>query len=82
MDGGPGILSANTKSELLRACLNHEEGPVPQWPMGFFNKALAVRLMPGLMYPSFYHLPDEGAYGFDPLDDRERECAIAVNDLH
>lgn len=47
--------------------------------MGFFNKALAVRLLPGLMYPSFYQLPEEGAHGFDSLDDWERECAIAGN---
>ena len=50
-----------TKRELMMTCLNHEEGPVPQWMMGFFNKALAVRLVPGLMYPTFYHLPEEGS---------------------
>jgi hypothetical protein len=65
--------------ELVMGCLNHEEGPVPQWLMGFFNRALAVRLMPGLVYPSYYVLPEQGAYGFDPLDDGERECALAVN---
>jgi uroporphyrinogen decarboxylase len=68
-----------TKRELMLTCLNHEEGPVPQWIMGFFNKDLAVRLVPDLMYPTFYFLPEEGSYGFDPLDDREREGAIAVN---
>ena len=68
-----------TRRELMMACLNHEEGPVPQWLMGFFNKASAERLMPGLVYPSFYHLPQRDAYGFAPLDDREREAAIAVN---
>jgi hypothetical protein len=72
-------LSLTTNRELVTACLNHEEGPVPQWLMGFFNKALAMRLMPGLVYPSYYFLPEAGAYGFGPLDDRERECAIAAN---
>lgn len=72
-------MSAETKRDLILACLNHEEGPVPQWLMGFFNKALAERLMPGLVYPSYYHLPEHGAYGFAPLDDAERECALAVN---
>ena len=72
-------MNPSTKREFVAACLNHEEGPVPQWPMGFFNKALAVRLMPGLVYPTYYHLPEQGAYGFGPLDDRERECAVAAN---
>jgi hypothetical protein len=68
-----------SRRDLVLACLNHEEGPVPQWPMGFFNKALAQRLMPGLVYPTYYHLPDRDAYGFAALDARQRECALAVN---
>jgi uroporphyrinogen decarboxylase len=68
-----------TNRELVLACLNHEEGPVPQWLMGFFNKALAERLMPGLVYPTFYHLPAEGAYGFDALDDEDRGRSLAAN---
>ena len=68
-----------TKREIVLSCLNHEEGPVPQWSMGFFGKALAAQLLPGLMYPTYYFLPQDGRYGFDPLDDSERECAIAVN---
>ena len=68
-----------TNRELVLACLHHEEGVVPQWPMGFFNKALGIRLMPGLVYPTHYHLPEEGSYGFDPLDDCERERAMAAN---
>ena len=43
-----------TIRELVLADLNHGEGPVPQWLMGFFKKALALRLMmPGFVYPSF-----------------------------
>lgn len=68
-----------TRREHMIACLEHEEVPVPQWLMGFFNKALATRLMPGLVYPSFYFLPEEGAYGFGALDDAQREQSITVN---
>ncbi|MCW5980603.1 MAG: hypothetical protein KIT09_21165 [Bryobacteraceae bacterium] len=68
------------KRDLILACLHREEGPVPQWLMGFFNKALAERLMPEFVYPSYYHLPDCGAFGFAPLGDEERERALAVNE--
>jgi hypothetical protein len=53
----------------MMACLRGEEGPVPNGPWGFFNKALAERLMPGMVYPTStiyrmvdaYGSPDRGA---------------------
>lgn len=72
-------MSTTTNRELVLTCLNHQEGSVPQWLMAFFNKALVKRLLPGLIYPTYYHLPEQGSYGFDPLDDAERERIIEFN---
>ncbi|MFA5866319.1 MAG: uroporphyrinogen decarboxylase family protein [Phycisphaerae bacterium] len=68
-----------TQREQILSCLNRQDESVPYWLMGFFNRKTAERLMPGLIYPSYYFIPDDGPYGFAPMDDRERDAIIAFN---
>lgn len=68
-----------THREIMFACLRHETDTVPYWPMGFFNRATAERLMGDALYDSYYFLPTEGAYGFAAMADAERERLLAFN---
>ncbi len=65
--------------DIMLACLNHCEGPVPQWNMGFYNRPTAKKLSPGLIYPSYYFIPEDGEYLPAPLDDSERQAAVNLN---
>lgn len=68
-----------TNREIMLACIRRETDTVPYWPMGFFNRATAARLMGDILYDSYYFLPPAGAYGFAPLPDAERERLLAFN---
>jgi hypothetical protein len=68
-----------TNRERMKACIRRENEAVPYWPMGFFNRATAARLMGDGLYDSYYFLPAKGAYGFAPLAESEREKLLAFN---
>jgi len=68
-----------TNRDLMLACLRRQNESVLWWPMGFFNRATAERLMDAPLYDSYYFLPDAGAYGFGPLTDAQREGLLAFN---
>jgi hypothetical protein len=68
-----------TNRERMMACLRRENEAVPYWPMGFFNRATAERLMGDGLYDSYYFHPTTGAYGFAPLAESERERLLAFN---
>jgi uroporphyrinogen decarboxylase len=68
-----------TNREIILTALHHEEAPVPQWNMGFFNRTVAERLVPGLVYPSYYFIPAQGEYDLGPMTEAELEVVLAFN---
>jgi uroporphyrinogen decarboxylase len=79
--GGLAVLKEMTMTnhERMLACIRRENDDVLYWPMGFFNRATAARLMGDVLYDSYYFLPTTGAYGFAPLAEAERERLLAFN---
>lgn len=68
-----------TNRDIMLSCLNHEESKVPYWSMGFYNRATAQRLVPGMIYDSYYFIPQKGHYSFEPLVQAELDVIVAFN---